>query len=50
VRPFVLPPNTPKKRVQLLRKAFMDTLVDAEFVAEAKKGNIERRVCRVCCG
>ena len=41
VRPFVLPPNTPKERVQLLRKAFTDTLADADFVAEAKKGNIE---------
>jgi tripartite-type tricarboxylate transporter receptor subunit TctC len=41
VRPFVLPPNTPKERVQLLRKAFMDTLADGDFVAEAKKGNIE---------
>lgn len=41
VRPFVLPPNTPKDRVQMLRKAFMDTLADGDFVAEAKKGNIE---------
>lgn len=41
VRPFVLPPNTPKERVQILRKAFMDTIADADFVAEAKKGNIE---------
>ena len=29
VRPFVLPPNTPKERVQMLRKAFMDTLATA---------------------
>ena len=41
VRPFVLPPNTPKERVQMLRKAFLDTLNDADFIAEAKKGNIE---------
>ena len=41
VRPFVLPPNTPKERVQLLRKGFTDTLADADFVTEAKKGNIE---------
>ena len=41
VRPFVLPPNTPKERVQMLRKAFTDTLTDSDFVAEAKKGNIE---------
>jgi tripartite-type tricarboxylate transporter receptor subunit TctC len=41
VRPFVLPPNTPQERVQMLRKAFMDTLADPDFIAEAKKGNIE---------
>ena len=41
VRPFVLPPNTPKERVQMLRKAFVDTLNDGDFIAEAKKGNIE---------
>ena len=41
VRPFVLPPNTPQERVQMLRKAFTDTLTDSDFVAEAKKGNIE---------
>ena len=41
VRPFVLPPNTPRERVQVLRKAFVDTLNDGDFVAEAKKGNIE---------
>jgi tripartite-type tricarboxylate transporter receptor subunit TctC len=41
VRPFVLPPNTPKERVQFLRKAFMDTLNDGDFIADAKKGNIE---------
>ena len=41
VRPFVLPPNTPKERVQMLRKAFMDTLSDGDLIAEAKKGNIE---------
>jgi len=41
VRPLVLPPNTPHDRVQILRKAFMETLADADFIAEAKKGNIE---------
>ncbi|HEX6769528.1 MAG TPA: tripartite tricarboxylate transporter substrate-binding protein [Candidatus Binatia bacterium] len=41
VRPFVLPPNTPQERVQMLRKAFIDTLADPDFIAEAKKGNIE---------
>jgi hypothetical protein len=41
VRPFVLPPNTPKDRAQALRKAFADTMNDPDFLAEAKKGNLE---------
>lgn len=41
VRPYVLPPNTPKDRVQILRKAFMDTMKDPEFLAEAKKANLD---------
>ena len=36
-RPFSVPPGTPKERLQLLRKAFGDTLKDPEFLAEAKK-------------
>ncbi len=40
-RPFVLPPGTPKERVQVLRKAFMDTFNDPEFRAEAKKTNLD---------
>ena len=36
-RPFVLPPGTPKDRVQLLRRAFQETLKDKEFLAEADK-------------
>jgi hypothetical protein len=40
-RPFVLPPGTPKERVQILRKAFADTMVDAEFLADAKKTNLD---------
>src|SRR5258708_25724418 len=35
-RPFVLPPGTPKDRVQILRKAFADTMSDAEFLTEPK--------------
>lgn len=38
-RPYVLPPGTPKDRVQILRKAFTDTLKDQEFLAEVKKLN-----------
>ena len=36
-RPFVLPPATPKERVQLLRKAFQETLRDPAFIAEVEK-------------
>lgn len=41
LRPFVLPPKTPKERVGILRKAFMDTLNDSEFLDEAKKARID---------
>jgi tripartite-type tricarboxylate transporter receptor subunit TctC len=40
-RPYFLPPGTPKQRVQLLRKAFADTLKDRDLIAEAKKANLE---------
>lgn len=40
-RPYVLPPGTPKDRVQILRRAFMDTMKDPEFLAEAKKARLE---------
>ncbi|MBI2358042.1 MAG: hypothetical protein HYV04_03905 [Deltaproteobacteria bacterium] len=40
-RPFVLPPRTPKDRVQILRRAFMATMKDPEFVAETQKANKE---------
>ena len=40
-RVFVTAPGTPKERVQILRKAFADTLKDPEFVAEAKKVSLE---------
>jgi tripartite-type tricarboxylate transporter receptor subunit TctC len=36
-----LPPGTPKDRVQIIRKAFMDTMNDPEFLAEAKKANLD---------
>ena len=38
--PFVLPPATPKERVQILRKAFQETLKDKEFLAEAEKAKL----------
>lgn len=40
-RPYVLPPGTPKDRVQLLRKAFMATMDDPEFQADAKKSKLD---------
>jgi len=40
-RLYALPPGTPKERVQVLRKAFVDTIRDPEFVAEAKKSRLE---------
>ena len=40
-RPYVLPPGTPKERVQLLRRAFLETLTDPEFVADAKKSKLD---------
>ncbi|MET0500718.1 MAG: tripartite tricarboxylate transporter substrate-binding protein [Candidatus Binatia bacterium] len=40
VRTYTLPPGTPKDRVQLLRKAFEDTLKDPEFLADARKSKL----------
>ena len=40
VRTYTLPPGTPKDRVQLLRKAFEDTLKDPEFLADANKSKL----------
>jgi tripartite-type tricarboxylate transporter receptor subunit TctC len=40
-RPYVLPPGTPKARVQVLRKAFLDTLKDKEFLADAEKTKLD---------
>lgn len=41
LRPYMLPPGTPKDRVQMLRKAFFDTLKDPEFLADAKKSKLD---------
>ena len=40
-RPFLAPPGIPADRVAAMRKAFMDTLKDKEFLAEAKKAKLE---------
>jgi tripartite-type tricarboxylate transporter receptor subunit TctC len=36
-RPFAVPPGTPKDRVEILRKAFQETMKDTEFIAEIDK-------------
>lgn len=38
---YSLPPGTPKERVQALRLAFQQTMRDPEFLAEAKKANLD---------
>ena len=40
-RPYVLPPGTPKDRIATLQKAFMDTMKDPEFLADAKKAKLD---------
>ena len=40
-RPYLLPPGTPKDRVQILRKAFIDTMKDPEFLADATKAKLD---------
>jgi tripartite-type tricarboxylate transporter receptor subunit TctC len=39
-RPLSLPPNTPKDRIAILRKAYKETLHDSEFLAEAEKSKL----------
>lgn len=39
-RPFLLPPGTPKDRVEILRKAFQETMKDKEFIAEMEKAKL----------
>jgi tripartite-type tricarboxylate transporter receptor subunit TctC len=40
-RPYVLPPRTPKDRVEILRKALQDTMRDPEFLADAAKSRLD---------
>jgi tripartite-type tricarboxylate transporter receptor subunit TctC len=39
-RPLALPPGTPKERVEMLRKAFQETMKDKEFLAETEKSKL----------
>ena len=41
VRPYLVPPGTRKDLIQILRKAFADTMKDPELLAEAAKANLE---------
>jgi hypothetical protein len=36
-----LPPATPKDRVQILRRAFTQTMKDGDFLAEAVKSKLD---------
>jgi tripartite-type tricarboxylate transporter receptor subunit TctC len=38
---YVLPPGTPKERVMILRKAFMDTMKDPEFLADTQRAKLD---------
>jgi len=40
-RPYMMPPGVPQDRVEAVRKAFMETLADPDFLAEANKGKLE---------
>jgi tripartite-type tricarboxylate transporter receptor subunit TctC len=39
-RSYIAPPGTPKEEIDILRKAFDDTMQDQEFLADAKKMKI----------
>ena len=36
-RPFLAPPGTPKPQLEILRRSFMGTLADQDFLADATK-------------
>lgn len=40
VRPYILPPGTPKERLQILRNAFQETLKDKEFLIDLEKAKL----------
>ena len=40
-RPYLAPPSLPADRVAALRTAFMDTMADKDFLAEAEKTELE---------
>ena len=40
-RPFLAPPGIPADRAETLRKAFMETMQDKDFLAQAAKEDLE---------
>jgi tripartite-type tricarboxylate transporter receptor subunit TctC len=40
LRPFALPPSTPRDIVRTMRRAFQETMKDAQFRAEMKQANL----------
>ena len=40
-RPYTVPPGVPQDRLQLLQKAFMETLRDPDLLQEAKKSQVD---------
>ena len=40
-RPYTVPPGVPQDRLQLLQKAFMETLRDPELLKEAEKSKVD---------
>ncbi len=40
-RPYLAPPGLPKDRADTLRQAFLDTMQDKEFLAEADTAQLE---------
>jgi tripartite-type tricarboxylate transporter receptor subunit TctC len=40
-RPYTVPPGMPKDRLELLQKAFMATMKDPEFLADAQKAKLD---------
>lgn len=40
-RPYTVPPGVPQDRLQLLQKAFMETLRDPDLLKEAKKSKLD---------
>jgi len=40
-RPYIAPPGLPQDRLAVLRQAFIDTLSDKDFLADAEKSKLE---------